>query len=64
MFESTTAVLTRVTPLHICDTVPAKESAMFHWLVRLWKKVDAMLRHHAVLPPVSYRRSNLHGRRR
>jgi hypothetical protein len=60
----TAASATRVTPLCICDNVPAKESAMFHWLVRLWKKLDGMLRHHAVVPPVSYRRSNLHGRRR
>jgi len=54
----------RVTPPRICDTVPAKESAMFHWLVRLWRRLDAMIRQRAVVPPVSYRRSNLHGRRR
>src|SRR5258706_13251181 len=48
-----TASATRVTPPCICDNVPAKESAMFHWLVRLWKRLDTMLRHHAAVPPRS-----------
>jgi hypothetical protein len=54
----------RVTPPCTCDTLPPKESAMFHWLVRLWRKLDALMRHRVVVPSVSYRRSNLHGRRR
>jgi hypothetical protein len=49
-----------VTSRHICDTVPGKESAMLHWLVRLWHRLYTVL--HRPSPPEPYRPSNLHGR--
>jgi hypothetical protein len=54
--------LPRVTPTEICDIVPAKESAMLHWLANLWRRIDRWV--HGEQVAQTYRRSNLHGRHR
>jgi hypothetical protein len=53
----------RQTPLRTCDIVPSKESAMWNWLVRLWRKIDGWM-HSRAATPKPYRPSNLHGRHR
>ena len=46
---------------HVCDIVALKESAMWNWLVRLWRSLTGWKHEQDVRP---YRPSNLHGRHR